>query len=1447
MTKGSITSCYTSLALADAAALAATSGTANCGGTVALSVSDNAQTCPATITVTAKDNCGNSATVTYSARILTAPPSFQNLPPITASYQCYSQVPSAPVVTATDSCGATLTVTFAPKESNPGSSCNDTITRTWTATDCASQTATYTQTITVQSTTAPSMTKGSIASCYTSLTLADAAALAATSGTANCSGTVALSVSDNGQTCPATITVTGADSCGLTSTVTYSANILITPPVLSGCPTNTNMTVQCAGLIPTVPTVTAVDACGTTLSVSYNQAETSSTSTCSNVITRTWSATDCAGQTTNYTQVITQLNNVTPALTQGSIASCYTTLALADAAALAATQGQGGCSSGLTWAVKNSSQSCAVNITVTGTDGCGNSASAIYSTKILTAPPSLQNLPPITASYQCYSQVPSAPVVTATDSCGATLAVTFAPKESNPGSSCNDTITRTWTATDCAGQTATYTQTITVQSTTAPTMTKGSITSCYTSLALADAAALKATSGTANCGGTVALSVSDNAQTCPATITVTGKDNCGNSATVTYSARILTAPPTLHSLPAASTNYACYSQVPAAAAVTATDSCGGTVTVVLTSNESNPGSSCNDTITRTWTATDCAGQTTSFTQAITVKSTVPPTISHVPTGGYLGCNSASAPSDANVQSEVTALAQCGSATITVTHVDATNGCTGSRTFTITAKDGCGNTSTASLVYTWTAGSTGLIVTCPTNVTIVTNICEFYCTFPPNDWCASSNNNWWQNWCSSNSGSHCGASWSNWWSSCGGNTQLSNWWSNWNSSQPKSCWGSWAGYQNGHWWDNWNSGNQGCCWVPAGGNNPCTLLANNFNNVYPNGSVCIGEPNGGYCLTFTSAGAVCNGLGISGNPGTLNGNSSNPKSCSAGFFCSQVLALKLNCDFGDYGGVPGFVGKCGDLVLMDSTSPCNGKKVRDILNICNCALGDGSCPAGCTPQYLCGLCSDLNQCFEGCQVSGWCSNHLCHVYIPPVSLTGTATVTDACSPTTSLTNCDTVTTGQCAGTYVIDREWIAVDACGNSNTCTQVITVSQTNSAAVSGVVVLACSGDSNLSDNEGLANVTVSLKNSGGSVVASTTTGDSGNYSFAGVAAGNYTVVVTPPSGYTETIPASSGNSISVAVAPCQNVTGANFAYIGSTAGVRLIKTGPCKVAAGGTITYSFAVTNTGNACETVQVSDPLLGGTIFSQSSVAPGQGFVFTSNYVTAAKAYMLTNTATAIGTGPNGNTATSTSTVTTCVTTKCVTNSICSGFNSQNPGNGWVWCNAHLNCNPGKPCTVYCQNASITLNCNDGKSYTFPVPDCQVNFTPNCSSGSCSFDGTTWQTTLPCAGDNQILLSGCGIPWQSDFANCHSVCWTGAFSCSTPGINCNWQWSAACYNTSLGNCGQVNVKPCLNTQCGYNNGDQAGTPENYKNYCQGGACGGGGANYTGSWSGTGSFTCN
>ena len=95
----------------------------------------------------------------------------------------------------------------------------------------------------------PKLQIGAIGSCYTNLAEADAAILAATTGTATCGGTnLTLTVSDNGQTCPATIIVTGTDNCGLSSSVTNRATILTSLPTLSGCPASTN--VPCVEDIP---------------------------------------------------------------------------------------------------------------------------------------------------------------------------------------------------------------------------------------------------------------------------------------------------------------------------------------------------------------------------------------------------------------------------------------------------------------------------------------------------------------------------------------------------------------------------------------------------------------------------------------------------------------------------------------------------------------------------------------------------------------------------------------------------------------------------------------------------------------------------------------------------------------------------------------------------------------------------------------------------------------------------------------------------------------------------------------------------------------------------------------------------------------------------------------------------------------------------------------------
>jgi len=274
-------------------------------------------------------------------------------------------------------------------------------------------------------------------------------------------------------------------------------------------------------------------------------------------------------------------------------------------------------------------------------------------------------------------------------------------------------------------------------------------------------------------------------------------------------------------------------------------------------------------------------------------------------------------------------------------------------------------------------------------------------------------------------------------------------------------------------------------------------------------------------------------------------------------------------------------------------------------------------------------------------------------------------------------------------------------------------------------------------------------------------------------------------------------------------------------------------------------VTNTGNNCVTLSVIDPLLGGQVFSQSSVAPGQGFTFAKTYTTqGSNIGKLTNTAWGVADPAVGPNVTNYSSVVTAVTTKPVACSIYSSFNSQMAANGWLWCNSHISCNPGKSADIHCSGATVTIIGNSGRTYSYSVPDCDIVFAANCTQASSSYDGTKWTTTLPTSGDDEIFLAGCSIPSNPDFANARSVCWQGNFTCNTPGVTFNWQWGAACYNNSQSQYGSLGVKASHQTPCGYdrNSGDHAGTPESLKSYCVGGGTGGGGSNWTGSWSATG-----
>src|SRR5207245_2460482 len=170
-------------------------------------------------------------------------PGLGGSPAPTLLVHCASDIPAVATVTAKDACNTDLTVVLTG--TNQGNTCTNIITRTWTATDCAGNVSSCSQTITLHQDAAPSLSKGPIAACYKSLTAADAAAKAATTGTGGCGSALTFSVSDDAHTCPATITVTGTDTCGNFSSVTYTPTILTTAPVLSGCPAPT-VPVHCA-------------------------------------------------------------------------------------------------------------------------------------------------------------------------------------------------------------------------------------------------------------------------------------------------------------------------------------------------------------------------------------------------------------------------------------------------------------------------------------------------------------------------------------------------------------------------------------------------------------------------------------------------------------------------------------------------------------------------------------------------------------------------------------------------------------------------------------------------------------------------------------------------------------------------------------------------------------------------------------------------------------------------------------------------------------------------------------------------------------------------------------------------------------------------------------------------------------------------------------------------
>ncbi|HEV2317233.1 MAG TPA: hypothetical protein VGV89_06635 [Thermoplasmata archaeon] len=166
------------------------------------------------------------------------------------------------------------------------------------------------------------------------------------------------------------------------------------------------------------------------------------------------------------------------------------------------------------------------------------------------------------------------------------------------------------------------------------------------------------------------------------------------------------------------------------------------------------------------------------------------------------------------------------------------------------------------------------------------------------------------------------------------------------------------------------------------------------------------------------------------------------------------------------------------------------------------------------------------------------------------------------------------------------------------------------------------------------------------------------------------------------------------------------------------------------------------------------------------------------------------------------------------------------------------------------VWFSNQTLTFAEPNGTTFTKNVPRGMVNFSTTATSAATVWDSTTftWKTTVPASYKGDVFVSGFafyvptgGLPGSS------KVTWSGDLSgdvhlLPSKCLTFNWKWAAAVYTKFTHSNAAIGVKPVDdNKLSSYQNSDHAGTPENFKAYLTSGATGGGGSNYTGSYSGT------
>ncbi len=717
-----------------------------CGTPVVAFVSDvsDGMTCPETITRTysVTDPCGNSINVTQTITLNdTTLPTASN--PVGITAQCVAPTPDPTVVIdETDNCGAAPTVAFVGDVSN-GMTCPETITRTYSVTDPCGNSINVTQTITLNDTTLPTASNpGPINVECAAAPMPDPTVVTDEADNCGTAPTVAF-VSDvsDGMSCPETITRTYSvtDLCGNAINVTQDILINDTTDPTAICPPI--LVLECDGdyaaeIATWLATASGTDGCSATLTITNDYVTgTLPALSCDATtgLTVLFTVTDDCGNSDTCTSTIVITDTEDPMVNCPSdlVLECDGDYASEIATWLTTVSASDDCDMSLditndyvigTLPALSCDLSMGLTVTFTAEDDCGNTNTCTAEIFIDdTQNPTASNLAPMTVA--CNAPLPDINLVLdEMDACGTPL-VTFVSDVSD-GMSCPETITRTYSVTDACANSINVTQMITVNDLIAPTLTcppNQTGLNCNSSLPIAatDEASFIAAGGmiTENCGVVSVTSVDDvdpsSFSFCAAdgpfvvTRTYTVSDACGSANCIqTFTFDPDTTPPSFTcgaDLTINATGSDCFAMV-TISVPSPTDNCTATGDITLVNDMNGMADASGNypvgTTTITWTATDDCGNFSTCQINVTVVDAEAPSIT-CPADVSVEC---SAPTAATTVAEFTALGgtvsdNCGTAMLTISHVDVSDGntCPEVITRTYTVSDGTNSVSCSQMI------------------------------------------------------------------------------------------------------------------------------------------------------------------------------------------------------------------------------------------------------------------------------------------------------------------------------------------------------------------------------------------------------------------------------------------------------------------------------------------------------------------------------------------------------------------------------------------------------------------------------------------------------------------------------------------------------------------------------------------------------------------------------